>query len=295
MSGLVHDHSQWPHRRWGAGDQIGAGNLLTVERRLAALRSGQSGRLYDLSHEISANAPYLLPNQTPYLLSIWASFRDSIRRRQKAGATNDAGTNLERVEMTMHVGTHIDALGHFSIGDPGSAGLSLQPDSRQFVVIEGKLFNRLAVGVKNAPYFDQAARSVACIAESLRRAGREPGQTDDLAFLVLAPRARIDDGVFAWDTTIDAIRRKVRRRVEDYAGERDAWFHDWFEPTLERIDVRSLSWEDLVDVIAFHDPESGQLIDSFYGKCLRFNRPQALARFPGRRSAARAPDWSPSP
>ena len=98
-------------------DQIGAGNLLTVERRLAALRSVQSGRLYDLSHEISANAPYLLPNQTPYLLSIWASFRDSIKRRRNTGATNDAGTNLERVEMTMHVGTHIDALGHFSIGN----------------------------------------------------------------------------------------------------------------------------------------------------------------------------------
>jgi kynurenine formamidase len=119
MSELVHDHS-----RWGADDQIGAGNLLTIERRLAALRSVQSGRLYDLSHEISANAPYLLPNQTPYLLSIWASFRDSIRRRRKAGATNDAGTNLERVEMTMHVGTHIDALGHFSIGDRLYNGVS---------------------------------------------------------------------------------------------------------------------------------------------------------------------------
>jgi len=109
---LGHDHS-----RWGAADQIGAGNLLTVERRLAALRSVQAGRIYDLSHEIGTNAPYLLPNQTPYLLSIWASFRDSIKRRRATGATNDAGTNLERVEMTMHVGTHIDALGHFSIGD----------------------------------------------------------------------------------------------------------------------------------------------------------------------------------
>jgi len=107
---------------------------------------------------------------------------------------------------------------------------------------------------------------------------------DDLAFLVVAPQARIDDGIFVWDASADAIRRKVRRRVEDYAGERDAWFHDWFEPTLARIDVRSLSWEDVIEVIAFHDAESGQLIDAFYGKCLRFNRPQAVARFPGRRS-----------
>lgn len=109
---IGHDHS-----RWGPSDQIGAGNLLTVERRLAALQSVRQGKVYDLSFAIDANAPYMLPNQTPYLLSIWASFRQSLARRRKLGATNDAGTNLERVEMTMHVGTHIDALGHFSIGD----------------------------------------------------------------------------------------------------------------------------------------------------------------------------------
>ena len=74
---------------------------------------------------------------------------------------------------------------------------------------------------------------------------------------------RVDDGVFFWDTAVDAIRRKVRRRVEDYAGERDAWFRDWFEPMLGRIDVRCLSWEDVIEVIAFHEPEAGQLIDTF--------------------------------
>jgi kynurenine formamidase len=111
MSDATHDHS-----RWGPGDQLGAGNLLTVERRLAALRSIRNGTVYDLSHEISAGAPFMAPNQTPFLMSIWASWRDSIRRRRAIGATNDAGSNVERVAMTMHVGTHIDALGHFSIG-----------------------------------------------------------------------------------------------------------------------------------------------------------------------------------
>ena len=40
------------------------------------------------------------------------------------GATNDAGANVERIEMTTHVGTHIDALGHFCIGDRLYNGLS---------------------------------------------------------------------------------------------------------------------------------------------------------------------------
>ena len=109
---MIHSHAPW-----GPDDQLGAGNLLTVEKRLAALGSVKHGRVYDVSHEIFMGAPYMAPNQTPYLMSIFGSWRDTIKRRRKMGATNDAGTNLERVEMTMHVGTHIDALGHFSKGD----------------------------------------------------------------------------------------------------------------------------------------------------------------------------------
>ncbi|MBV9828698.1 MAG: cyclase family protein [Alphaproteobacteria bacterium] len=138
MSLAIHDHS-----RWGAHDQIGAGNLLTPERRLAALRTVQSGTLYDLSHEISANAPYMLPNQTPFLLSIWASWKDSIKRRRKMGAVNDAGSNVERAEMNMHVGTHIDALGHFSIGDRLYNGLSAEDTVTDWGL------DRL--GIENAP------------------------------------------------------------------------------------------------------------------------------------------------
>lgn len=111
MSSTVHDHS-----RWGETDQIGAANLLTAERRLAALGLVREARAYDLSHTIAAGAPYMAPNQTPYLLSIFASFRDSLKRRRRLGFTNEAGANLERIEMTTHVGTHIDALGHFSKG-----------------------------------------------------------------------------------------------------------------------------------------------------------------------------------
>ena len=112
MPNLIHSHSQW-----GPSDQIGAGNLLTVEKRLAALASVRQGRIYDVSHEIFMGAPYMAPNQTPFLMSIFGSWRDTIKRRRKMGARNDAGTNLERIEMTAHVGTHIDALGHFSNGD----------------------------------------------------------------------------------------------------------------------------------------------------------------------------------
>ena len=108
---------QHNHAQWGPADQIGAANLLTVEKRLRALASVKSGEVIDVSHDISMGAPFMPPNQTPFLMSIFGSWRHTIARRRKMGATNDAGTNLERIEMTTHVGTHIDALGHFSNGE----------------------------------------------------------------------------------------------------------------------------------------------------------------------------------
>jgi kynurenine formamidase len=112
MPDLIHSHAQW-----GPADQIGAANLLTAGKRLAALALARQGRVFDLSHEIYMGAPFMPPNQTPFLMSIFGSWRHTIARRRRMGATNDAGTNLERIEMTAHVGTHIDALGHFSKGD----------------------------------------------------------------------------------------------------------------------------------------------------------------------------------
>ena len=189
--------------------------------------------------------------------------------------------------------THADAvIGHFRIGDPGTtSGLTLADDAKQLVVVEAKLFNRLSSGVKNAPFYDQAARSVACMAEILRRGVRNPLELDDLALVVVAPQARIDDGVFARDTAAENIRRKVARRVAQYGGERDAWLADWFEPTLARVDLRCLAWEELIETIAFHEPTAGQLIDSFYGKCLHFNRPRERSAYPGPRAGANRP-WT---
>jgi kynurenine formamidase len=114
---IAHNHGKWGCACWGRDDQLGAANLLTPEKRLAALRSIATGKIYDLSHVFGMGAPNMQPNQPPFLMMMWATWRDAIRRRRRLGITNDAGVNVERIEMTTHVGTHIDALGHVSNGD----------------------------------------------------------------------------------------------------------------------------------------------------------------------------------
>jgi len=117
MANAGHDHGKWGAPVWGPDDQLGAGNLLTPERRLAALGLVREGRVFDVSHEIALGAPFFAPNQTPFLMSLWATWRDSMRRRRALGARNEPGVNIERMEMTAHVGTHVDALGHVSKGN----------------------------------------------------------------------------------------------------------------------------------------------------------------------------------
>ena len=50
-----------------------------------------------------------------------------------------------------------------------------------------KMFSKLSSGTKNAPGYDQAARTVACVAEILRCAGIIPQQMVRLGFFVAAP------------------------------------------------------------------------------------------------------------
>jgi kynurenine formamidase len=143
MTACVHDHAAYGPARWGTDDRIGAGNLLTAERRLAALSLVNSGELFDLGHVIEQGAPRIPPNQTPFVMTLSARADHVIRRRRAAGAENDAGTTLERIEMTTHVGTHIDALGHASSGEFLYNGLRAADVLDDFGLTE--------LGVENVP------------------------------------------------------------------------------------------------------------------------------------------------
>ncbi|MBL6951592.1 MAG: cyclase family protein [Alphaproteobacteria bacterium] len=127
----------------GAGDQLGAANQLTPTRTLAALAMAKSGQILDISHVIENGAPFMGPNQTPYVIHSGATARNSMKIRAGLGATNEVGANLERVGMTMHVDTHIDALGHFSIGEHLYGGHNIDDSVGDFGLID--------LGIENIP------------------------------------------------------------------------------------------------------------------------------------------------
>jgi hypothetical protein len=168
--------------------------------------------------------------------------------------------------------THADAvIGHFDIGTKGKADLSLRPDATHLVVVEAKIFSGLSADVTNAKYFDQAARTVACVAEVLCAANRQPADVSRLAFYVVAPQVQFARRVFEKGMSRSSIARKVKRRVTDYGAKKEQWYNEWFQPAFQQMEIGMLSWEELLRTIKEQDPASASAIQWFYEECIGFS------------------------
>jgi len=172
--------------------------------------------------------------------------------------------------------THADGVvGHIDVGVDTKSGLTLSAGGSQFVVIEAKISSPLRSGTTRAKYFDQAARNVACMAQSLKRCGQAIEQWESLAFYVFAPKIKIADGIFARQMTKDSIASIIGRRIGEYPegeqAERGEFQRLWVAPLLARLTLECVSWESIIAAIRQHDPNLGGDVQNFYEKTLRFN------------------------
>lgn len=139
--------------------------------------------------------------------------------------------------------TNADGIvGHFEIAQRSE----IRPSSnaKQLLILEAKLSSKLSTGTTKAPGYDQAARSVGCLAHIAGEAGLSPIGFSSYGFHVIVPHKRVSD--FAALTTKDSIRSKVEDRVTAYGGEKLAWFEQTFLPHLEAMDVGIITWENLL-------------------------------------------------
>ena len=172
--------------------------------------------------------------------------------------------------------THADGIvGHIAIGSLAKVDAELLSDATQFVVTEAKIHSALSRGTSNAPMYDQAARSVACICEMLSRAERRPSEVPFLVFIVIAPERRIRRGAITTKLDKRSIEAAVRARVQSFAPELDGWWEEWFVPTLELIKVEAMSWEGLLKDIATVDEPGSHELATFYERCLKYNAAKA--------------------
>lgn len=100
-------NSNWG--RWGAEDEIGALNLLTPERVVAASRLVRTGRVYALGQSIQQGGVPMHWGKSPMVHFMARTGADYV-----AGAVgaDDVGTADDYIGMATHGSTHIDALSH---------------------------------------------------------------------------------------------------------------------------------------------------------------------------------------
>ncbi len=173
--------------------------------------------------------------------------------------------------------THADGVvGHFAFDEATKVGLALSPDAKQFVVVEAKIYSHLSRGTTRAPDYDQAARTVACMAETLKRAGRDLSEYASLGYYVFAPESQIRLGVFESAMRRESIAAKIAERVRGHdlhwsAHSREPWLQEWALPLVERMEIACEPWESQIGKIEAQDGIFGRSLRQFYGKCLVYN------------------------
>ncbi|MCI4324132.1 MAG: cyclase family protein [Thermoplasmata archaeon] len=103
----------WFPTKWGADDQLGTAATLTDAKVLSAIALVRTGRVLPLGHPIYLGMPGRQATHGPFHYLTSQRVYDH-RPPLRTVTKNKFGAALCRVEMTDHLGTHLDALNHIS-------------------------------------------------------------------------------------------------------------------------------------------------------------------------------------
>jgi hypothetical protein len=59
--------------------------------------------------------------------------------------------------------------------------------------------------------------------------------------------------------------------VKSYGGKKDDWYRNWFLPMIDFIEIKKISWEEVIGFIASKDSKNGNAYKDFLENCLKYN------------------------
>jgi kynurenine formamidase len=113
MSEWYESGAPWFPAKWGAEDQLGTAATLTDAKVLSSIALVRTGRVLPLGHPIFLGMPGRQATHGPFHYLTSQRVYDH-RPPLRTVTKNKFGAALCRVEMTDHLGTHLDALNHIS-------------------------------------------------------------------------------------------------------------------------------------------------------------------------------------
>jgi len=166
--------------------------------------------------------------------------------------------------------THPDiAIGDFKVDYSVSGKLNVNEDAKLFGIIEAKMKSPLSNRTSNVKDFNQASRSVACIANNTKN--------DCVTFFyVVLPITYLNKekrdgttiiGIVNHDSILEQI--KVRVKTHNNANESD-FLNDELLERARKCKIGLISYEQWI--LAFKDKECYNELNDFYVKCLKYNK-----------------------
>lgn len=173
--------------------------------------------------------------------------------------------------------THADsAIGEFEIGDNVQKS-ALKFTGNNLKIIEAKIFSEFSKKVTNANFYNQSARYIACITETIDRAGKI-NQLDDLnlSFFLIVPENYYNKKKsFKEMMNKRNICKTVEKRINQYDKELDyndkkTWFESKFKKVLEKTSIKPIFYEEIL--VDLEDYKFAKELNEYYQKCLKYNK-----------------------
>jgi hypothetical protein len=170
--------------------------------------------------------------------------------------------------------TRPDAImGDFEFRTRTRTGVRLLADGSAFNVIEAKLRSVLSRGITNREEYDQATRTVACIAYAAVEAGWHQRPERKCGYYVFAPESAIAKNVFTEFLDKQHIKVSIAERIAQYAPDLHDEYQEiaatWFT-IIDHMDIRTEPWEPIIDAFSKRQKEAIALAD-FFRSCCRHN------------------------
>lgn len=168
------------------------------------------------------------------------------------------------------------AIGEFQIGDDVNKG-ALKLIGNDLKIIEAKIFSEFSPKVSNANFYNQAARYIACITNTIERADKI-NQLDDLSisfFLIVPQKHYNKKKSFDHSMNKENIFKTVEKRVNQYNQESDydekeIWLNTKFIKVLEKITIKTIFYENVLNDLKGYRFE--RELNEYYQECLYYNK-----------------------
>jgi hypothetical protein len=168
--------------------------------------------------------------------------------------------------------TEVDGIiGHIQIESGTRTGLAITKGAKQLVVLESKMQSGFRRSVTNAKNYNQAARTIACMAKMFNDANHIL-QLKSLAYILVAPKIRIDKKVFEQLIDKENVKHTIHTRVDEYGDNlTKQWYSEVCLTLIDVVNISQLTWEDIIDSITQQDNEYGTALNEYYMKCKTYN------------------------